>query len=235
MYSQYFIFKILRKNWKYFSDANLFYAAVKILFTECNCIFFIVSLFMDAHLYIILLTTFISFTTIFFIKLKQIDSLLQYRTGKRINIIRIKRFLYHHSNVVVDILGMNTFFSRVLFAYIISIMPMNIFLVTSSQYTNMGRGNKLLVPFCAIIVSQQMIGLLLLHFTCAFYTKKIHQHSKRLIQMNIRIRHQSLQTKVKISFFIEKFHTVKCYGITYGNFALITMLTFIKVEFFKKK
>ena len=197
---------------------------------EFNCFMFNMSLFVDGHLYIILLVIFALCAAVFFIKLQLIDCILRYDSNNRINFSNIKRFMQNHSMVVVDILEMNKLISRVLFAYIIGNLPLNIFLVTSNQYSNIGRGNKLLVVFCALMIFQQMIGLIFLHLICALYTKKIHLHSKRLIGMNVKSKYPSLLAKLRVSLFIEKFHTENCYGITYFNFGLITISTFAKVK-----
>ena len=84
--------------------------------------------------------------------------------------------------------------------------------------------------FCLMLISVQFVGYLIIHVVSAMYTRKLHNHSKILIQINARRRFNSLGSVLKLTFYIEKFHTHKQYGYTYFNLGLITMKTFIEVR-----
>ena len=138
----------------------------------------------------------------------------------------------HHTNTFRQVMIANKLLSASLTMYMVMNFPSNLYLVMFFFVIpdNRGKENHLGVYlFCLMLISVQFVGYLIIHVVSAMYTRKLHNHSKILIQINARRRFNSLGSVLKLTFYIEKFHTHKQYGYTYFNFGLITMKTFIEV------
>ena len=89
--------------------------------------------------------------------------------------------------------------------------------------------NKII--FITIII-YQFSFIFLFHLIATRYAYHIHRPVKYIIndyfsQSSISLL---LNNRLKISLWIEKFHTKKFYGITYGGIEVITLKTFFKVK-----
>ena len=65
------------------------------------------------------------------------------------------------------------------------------------------------------------------------YSDRIHKCSKLLFVWSVMKKHGlelSFQERWKLCTYLEKFHTDKNYGITYGEYGVMSMEGFIKVN-----
>lgn len=230
IYSQYLLWKLITDNWNYFyQPSNLLLSAWKILFAEFNLLTFDIALGLDAHCYINMMMVFVAYTIVFFVKLNQANYVLDLAL-KRWRLGYVAYFMHHHTNTFRDVLEFNSRYNKQLLVYALATLPMNVFLISNTiRNSNMGQTNSILSILSLLVVLQQLIVILILHLICALYTKKIHQHKRNLIKVDVRIRPKSIRMQLKIAAYIEKFHTKRQYGMTYFSCNLITMKTFIKV------
>ena len=227
-------FEIIISNWDYFYDywTTLHITLAKLMFMFINAICFAASQLTICHIYVNLLTFYISFTLIFFAKLYQIDNILKRSGLSSIRYAQIRSFMQHHTNIFRQVMIANRLLSSSWTMYMVMNFPSNLYLIMFFIVIPDSRGkekNLGVYLFCLMLISVQFIGYLIIHVVSAMYTQKLHNHSKILIQINARRRFNSLGSVLKLTFYIEKFHTHKQYGYTYFNFGLITMKAFIEV------
>lgn len=80
------------------------------------------------------------------------------------------------------------------------------------------------------IVANQFGVLVLAHVGCARHTHRIHGPFKRFLVLQVQCHGMAQRHRVKLAFFGQSFHTERRYGITYGPFGLVNMMTFVKVR-----
>lgn len=107
--------------------------------------------------------------------------------------------------------------------------PTNAYLIMIFFIKKISIMNKII--FITIII-YQFSFIFLFHLIATRYAYHIHRPVKYIIidyfsQSPISLL---LNNRLKISLWIEKFHTKKFYGITYGGIEVITLKTFFKVK-----
>ena len=228
-----------------------------ITITEMNCLFTLFVLYCMAHILIFVTIGLFLFTVIVFIKLGQCDHLLksimhrwrqisiqqqqQQRQQQQQHSINdynhIERFMMEHTDTLLVIETMDGQYSHMLTTFLMATTPLNIFLMGSLiiQYQQQSLLEGLLTLSMAL---QQWIGVFGAHLLCAYFSIKIHKCSKCLLSMaanctslssNRQRRWWLLRKQIRLSNYIEKFHTNNHYGLTYSKITLISVKSFAKV------
>lgn len=181
----------------------------------------------------------LTFSSIFFIRLSQIDQLLKSghhsssrssSGGRAPSEARLRAFFTYHTETFRHILYANCYFGPLLFIYLVLLVPVN------SAYlvlTAVGTFNFLGTFFYANSILFQFLAIILFHLIAASYTSRIHRGVKQLpgIMARAASGQLSLDVKLKCAHYIFKFQGKK-YGISYSEprygFGLISMASFTK-------
>ncbi|KAI2796284.1 hypothetical protein BLOT_015838 [Blomia tropicalis] len=85
--------------------------------------------------------------------------------------------------------------------------------------------------FLFINVLLQFIGIFSAHYSLVHFAKYYHRSGPLLINRMVRYRNRKncQHTRLKLLLIIETVHTIKRYGVTYGSFELVTMMSFTKL------
>ena len=118
-----------------------------------------------------------------------------------------------------------------------AMLPLNLFMVgmffelTAKNQDEMTENDKYRLIFVIILFSGQTFGLFGAHLVHSMFSRVIHQKSgiKTLMKFDAFFQFRSLPTHWKMSNYIERFHTKKPYGYTYGKFGIVSLKGFAKV------
>ena len=123
-----------------------------------------------------------------------------------------------------------------LLIYIIFTLPTNVLMILLIIL-----GKIPLIPFIFMLsmLIPQMMCIFGFHLASVMYSNKIHYCGKRLLCLSFVKRRlaigvvewsNQIKAKIRVAFYIEKFHTSRKFGITYGSFGLISFSAFVKVS-----
>lgn len=192
-------------------------------------------LLVDLFTYIVIIMAVLSttITIILFMQLGQLNQFLSTRSIRlraRSSIQRMRIFRSKFLIVLRDLFHCNQVFGRALLVYILINCPINAYvsmtLLTGKHITFWQM--VLLFPF----LLQQFTCIFGMHFVAAKYADRVHQPCKRVIHIylhNLRCRYPT-RFRLKLSHYIEAFHTKQRYGLTYGNYGLVTLKALLKVR-----
>ena len=84
-----------------------------------------------------------------------------------------------------------------------------------------------------MLIAQEMFCIFLIHVAFVRINKNAYWPGKVLLSFNAHNLHRAgdFRAKLKLSLEIDRLHTRKQIGITYGGFATVKMETFVKVLF----
>nr|XP_027196951.1 uncharacterized protein LOC113791382 [Dermatophagoides pteronyssinus] len=211
-----------------------------ILFNSNDCLIFDLAQYLVAHCYMMVMFIFLFTTWTLWIKLDQINSILDIN-----NIAGEKHTRYYYSRIVNRFLWLHghtlDLFNRLcqhqsdLFsAYMIANFPMNMFIIVTTFIINDDKNNKYnqWKFFATCFIFTQFIGFFVLHLLCSMYTIKIHKCSTKLIYCRIHFPLQPLSLRIRTSLYIEKIHTENRYGFILARATLISMFFFIQFLMF---
>ena len=171
-------------------------------------------------------------TIIFFLQLNQlfllVDSkqIIKYRFSKRKQIMKL--YLTHYHQILSRIFQSNKVYGMALVVYLLINCPINAYLLMTTLIGHIPRIQLLAItPFFL----QQTICIFIFHFIATIYTKKLHRPVKNIIHIYIHCLNPNeiLMFRLRLSHYIETFHTKKRYGVTYGNYGLVTLAGITKV------
>lgn len=224
--SFYLMLTYLKKYWKHFNNITRG-GFIRILMLQFNAVFFNFGLLIFAHSCIMMATLFIITTKIFFIKLTQMRQMAMSKKMMESINITMSRYAKGHTKTLVMIQKGNVFYGTAFLIYLVLNLPFNVFVVMSIiLYKNF---SLFKIMFLFTLAAQGFVFIFGVHLMCALYTKRIHQDSKLLMHLNVHCPNQTIDTRLRLSNYIMKFHTKNCYGITYSKFGLITFKAFFKV------
>ena len=147
----------------------------------------------------------------------------QFRITSR-NIVKIQQIIIES---LVFVGKNNWIFGRAILAFFTFMTPINILYVVYILFIELTFIQRLIIAF---FIVGEGLGIFLIHFTMAKYSKQIHKPGKILLCKLARNQHSNLNIVSRIRFvnLIGLLHTQRQYGITYGPLGLITMNTFAK-------
>nr|XP_027196952.1 uncharacterized protein LOC113791383 [Dermatophagoides pteronyssinus] len=188
----------------------------------------------SAHCYMMFIYIFTFITWTLFLKLDQINSILN--TNKTINENHpryysriVNRFIWLHGHTFIHVNHFCNYLSDLFSSYMIANFPMNmLFIVTTFIIENKANEFSSWKFFAFGVIFTQFIGFFIIHLICSLYTIKIHKCSPKLIYCNIHFPLQPLSLRIRTSLYIEKIHTKNQYGIVLARTKVISMIFFIK-------
>ena len=210
--------------WSYFllyfpkGPLILAYGLCNLLFIDCFSMAF-------ALVNIVWSTIIFTFTLCMFIGLKQANKMLQNST---LSSYSFGKFCSFHTEILTKIIAGNRYFGQMLLDYILIYVPISIYCFTEIILGRFG----LMAIFIAInvLVFNYMV-MFGFHLLAAMYSARIHKCRYWLLGWSARAQfgRRRLGTGLKLSHYICAFHTENQYGISYGNFGLISFDSFTKV------
>lgn len=139
-------------------------------------------------------------------------------------VLKVQRKL---TKLLIFICIMDRTYSIVIFVYLIFNCPTNAYLITNVIF---GRKKSMInIYINYLIIFEQIVFVFIFHLIAAQITKNIHLPGKKIMYIFNHIEFDNSRKQLTSSIWLEKFHTNKPYGITYGHTNLITMKTFSKV------
>lgn len=138
------------------------------------------------------------------------------------------RFYFRQANRSVHFLAdINAVYGRALYATLLVGVPANAVLIQVLAIYQLDLPIRLILTLAGSFAVIFIFGV---HLKAAVVIKKIHQPAKRLIKLDIfwgaDHRRSKLKIKLKLQRYIEQFHTVKKFTVTYGSYGSITVQSF---------
>ena len=128
---------------------------------------------------------------------------------------------------LISMLKYNKYFSKLFFAFLIINLPINCYL----NFLLMSATNIMVIIVLIFVLTEQVMVIIVIHWTFASHNtqfdKNILNLTKQFYQNNFPVK---FSFNLKMSLFIQAFHTKKKYGYTYGKFGIISMMAFTKVR-----
>ena len=154
-------------------------------------------------------TLIVALSLIILTKLKQINAILN---QTHLNDYELRRFIRHHTKILLDILSGNHFIGVLIFVYLILVAPLNSYLMNGILRRNFNFGSQIL--FSSVIILQYD-GIIALHLLASLYTKNIHKCIRKLFNLmaNQNKRKFKFINQIKLMFYIEKYNIHKKYGM----------------------
>ncbi|XP_075681147.1 uncharacterized protein LOC113791383 [Dermatophagoides pteronyssinus] len=205
-----------------------------ILCSSFNCLTFDLAQYLLAHCYIMCIYIFTFITWTLFLKLDQINLILNRNKTINENHPRyysriVNRFIWLHGHTFIHVNHFCNYLSDLFSSYMIANFPMNmLFIVTTFIIENNANKFYSWKFFAFGVIVQQFIGFFIIHLICSLYTIKIHKCSPKLIYCRIHFPLQPLSLRLRTSLYIEKIHTKNQYGIVLARTKVISMIFFIK-------
>ncbi|OTF73063.1 hypothetical protein BLA29_006311 [Euroglyphus maynei] len=172
-------------------------------------------------------------TMALFTRLKQIKLMVM----RRENFFKSQKlFTIRHMNN--DVLQMTTItdhtYGMMMFLFFLVNYPTNAYMIMIFIIKRMTMLNNIIF---IMIIAYQLSFILMFHLIATQYARQIHHPVKFVINQVVELSSLSLSllisrnSRLKLLFWIENFHTKNLYGITYGRIEVITLKTFCKVIF----
>lgn len=167
-----------------------------------------------------------TFTLVIFTRLKQANKLINKSNFSEIN---FRKFASFHTATLKLVTSGNSYFGSCLVYFLIIYIPNN-------AYMSVQLIRGIYPPTSAFIFSNahafEYVYVFGIHALSAAYSTRVHHCSCLLLHWKVRERFQSFLTKLKLANYIEKFHVDSSgkYGITYGNFGLVSYDSLFKVK-----
>lgn len=232
-------------NHGYFSSIS---GIINILIGFIHLIFVIIGsrIFLDITFFFSAL--FVSITMILSIKFKQIKTRWMKKNYESINfdIKLICKIRNRTIQLLILTESVDRTYAVLMFLIILVNGPMNAYVTMIITIKSIPFTEQLLFLSMSIY---QWSFIFLFHYTAIRFGQNIHYPSKYFInhyysltQPNNNNHHHgsnskmvNIRDRLQLSHWFEKFHTKRCYGLTYGRTNLITMNSFVRVSILKKK
>ena len=152
---------------------------------------------------------------------------IKHSNGRKLS-LKLLWYRRIYIKTLIYIMKANKYISKIFLAFLIVNLPINCYL-----YFLLMSANTVIVMIAIILVLiEQVFVILVIHWILASFNtqfdKNILNLTKQFFQNNFPLK---FSFNLKMSLFIQTFHTKKKYGFTYGKFGIISMLAFTKVRF----
>ena len=142
------------------------------------------------------------------------------------NIMKYIQFRRLYTKNIVHLCQAGRLFGTKFVIFIIVNIPINITMINILRT----RRDFIFILFSSFIFLQQFLCIVGIHILVANINQKnflvCATFMKLFVPNNCKFQKR---TNLKLNFFIQTFFTKKLYGYSYGNLALISMMTFMKV------
>lgn len=189
---------------------------------QLNALFTFIIINLMYYILFLVATLEILVFTIGYIKLKQMDSFIARR-------LRVHRrtfprasftcFLFENELSLQYLADINRIYGNVFFAFTLLNTPFNaVFFMTLLL-----AGNQLTIPvylFLVLHIGVQIISLLNITFFSILLSINLHRPARKLFALPAKslATHWCLSFRLKLSRYLEQFHTVNLYTVNYGKF-----------------
>nr|XP_046909405.1 uncharacterized protein LOC124490883 [Dermatophagoides farinae] len=239
----YYEFQILsNRNYFFQPNQSLVVCIMKIFSTQLNALFLFFDGLLLIHMAELLATFIIGFEWIIRLNYQQIFCHLNQWPIDHLNIRFVRQFLwynYHLFRFVDDVLRSYSHFFLIFLFYN---WPSNLYIIGTLMRLHVtGRQNLYLESLIISVFLQECFGIFWIHYICTKYSKRIHysiglRHLLGLTTATTMIQttkipssfSSSLSMQWKLMDYIEKFHTKKRYGFSYGKYGAIDISSFIR-------
>lgn len=187
--------------------------------------FAVITLFTSTCIFLATLSCMI--LVIWSVKIYQLNLIQNCRKKKLICSQHVQWIMRISRKVLIYILEINPIIGRLFVVFLMINYPINCFLLIGAIFGNANSVSRL---FIFVICIQQMGILFIFHFVIAKYNSKFVKPNLKTIY--IAVHNMNCIAKiinVKLSLFIQTFHSVQQYGITYWKFGLISFSSYLKV------
>lgn len=190
-----------------------------------------IDLILTINLLITILTFFMGFSWMIFLKYSQIADFLERCTLKKANSHQINTFRIEHCRLFLFVDRVVREYSGSFLVFLLGMIPTNVFFIGTYSQLLTGKEKNLVESILLLsMIIGQIFGMFGVHLICTMYSYHIHRSGiRRLMLFDANLRFHSLRTHWKMCNYIEKFHTNNQYGYTYGKFGLINIRGFAKV------
>ena len=175
-----------------------------------------------------------AFTCITFARLRQTNQLLLVG-GNRINQLTLSRFARSNTAILLSISAFNPIAGGFILGFVATTLPINTYLLVL-VFMGSFLTSTLTRALLMMNILTQWIVIFGFHLLAARYSSQMHACAKRLLYF---VSSQLKRTRwgptlagrerIMLALLLEKYHTRKRYGITYGSFGLISFASFAKV------
>lgn len=168
---------------------------------------------------------YILFTLAIFLKMRQLQHRLSRMAGARMSERRFDFYRANLARLVRLFAECSSHYGAMIVWFVVVNTPTNAYLVNLLLFDSVGTSTALVL--CAVIFAQ-LTGLFLVHYSAATYATRFHKAAPVFLGANLgrlRTRH-----RLRLAALIEVVHTSNSYGVTYGKYGQISMLSLLKVS-----
>lgn len=134
----------------------------------------------------------------------------------------------NYIRTLIFILKVNRYYRDIFLMFLLANFPANVMVVIKL----LGEFNIITFLVLLIFFSEQAGAIILLHLAIATFNAQHNNTCKQMISQFVPYHNRvPSRYNFKLNMFIQAYYTKKKYGITYGRFGLISLLTFTKVNF----
>lgn len=162
----------------------------------------------------------------FLIKLRQITASLR-KPSHRFTSIDFAYLKKHHLAVLSPFLDYNRLYGQIFLFFLLINVPINVFFVVTLLVP--GDMSPLGQIYIVLYASLQMVCLFLMHLYLIDFSKLFHRPGDFLCCIYARraTKKGNLRVRLQLADSTQALHTTRRIGLTYGQFGLVTMRSFI--------
>ena len=144
--------------------------------------------------------------------------------------LKLNLFIRAHTQTLITIIHGNQFFGILLLSFIIIYIPINSYMIIRLV---MAQFNPIQTFVFSNVIIFQYLFIFGFHLVAASYTSRIHKCRKLLFHWSAKLGNEnngimSIGSKIRLLNYTIKFHCKRRYGILYGRYGLMTLMSFVK-------
>lgn len=143
----------------------------------------------------------------------------------------LNRFLTQNDISLRWLSDVNRIYGVAILGYMLINMPLNAILM---MMLLMGKLKRSLIMVVVILAATQMLIIFVINLFCAILSRQLHRPAKCILRLSIRESEGRLRwlsrVRLKMAFYIERFHTKNEFTVTFGKVAKINFPNFGRVD-----
>jgi len=238
LYVYFYTIKLFIENSDHFLAYSWLYLAFALAISHLFAVLVVLYLLNFVHVSAINFASTAALLTAFYVKICQVDSLLLELFQRKVRFISLDyvHFRREFTRTLVFFLSVNEQYGRLFCCALICWTPLNLFnnvdLIENygSIYRSLSSFKKFFMLIWIIFFGYLIF---IVHLLLTYCTKLIHAPSKSLFHIlvaNQRNLWMSTRTRLRMANQIATLHTNNRYGFTYGDFGLVSLANFGKVN-----